>query len=59
MAWLAGGHIRVGMEDNIYLEKGVLAQSNAELVVKARRVVQDLGGALANPREARAMLGLK
>ena len=58
MAWLAGGHIRVGMEDNIYLEKGVLARSNAELVSKARRIVQDLGGELANPREARAMLGL-
>jgi uncharacterized protein (DUF849 family) len=58
MAWLAGGHIRVGMEDNIYLEKGVLARSNAELVTKARRIVQELGGELANPREARAMLGL-
>jgi uncharacterized protein (DUF849 family) len=58
MAWLAGGHIRVGMEDNIYLEKGVLARSNAELVTKARRIVQDLGGEFANPREARAMLGL-
>ena len=58
MAWLAGGHIRVGMEDNIYLEKGVLARSNAELVGKARRIVQDLGGELANPREARALLGL-
>ena len=58
MAWLAGGHIRVGMEDNIYLEKGVLAQSNADLVSKAQRIVQDLGGELANPREARALLGL-
>jgi uncharacterized protein (DUF849 family) len=58
MAWLAGGHIRVGMEDNIYLEKGVLAQSNADLVRKARRIVQDLGGELASPREARALLGL-
>jgi uncharacterized protein (DUF849 family) len=58
MAWLAGGHIRVGMEDNIYLEKGVLAQSNAELVAKARRIVHDLGGELAHPREARALLGL-
>jgi len=57
-AWLAGGHVRVGMEDNIYLEKGVLAQSNAELVRKAKRIVEDLGGALANPREARAMLHL-
>ena len=57
-AWLAGGHVRVGMEDNIYLEKGVLAQSNAELVTKAKRLIHDLGGELANPREARAMLNL-
>ena len=57
-AWLAGGHVRVGMEDNIYLEKGVLAQSNAQLVLKAKRIIEDLGGALATPREARAMLNL-
>jgi uncharacterized protein (DUF849 family) len=57
-AWLAGGHVRVGMEDNIYLEKGVLAQSNAELVLKAKRIIEDLGGALATPREARALLNL-
>ena len=58
MAYLAGGHLRVGMEDNIYLEKGVLAKSNAELVAKAARILRDLGGELANPREARAVLGL-
>lgn len=58
MAWLAGGHVRVGLEDNIYLEKGVLAQSNAELVRKARGIVRDLGGELANAREARALLNL-
>lgn len=58
MAFLAGGHVRVGLEDNIYLEKGVLAKNNAELVSKARRIVQDLGGELANPREARALIGL-
>jgi uncharacterized protein (DUF849 family) len=57
-AWLAGGHVRVGMEDNIYLEKGVLAKSNAELVTKAKRLIHDLGGELANAREARAMLHL-
>jgi uncharacterized protein (DUF849 family) len=57
-AWLAGGHVRVGMEDNIYLEKGVLAKSNAELVTKAKRLIHDLGSELANPREARAMLNL-
>lgn len=58
MAFLAGGHVRVGMEDNIYLEKGVLAKNNAELVTKARRILTDLGGELANPREARTLMGL-
>jgi uncharacterized protein (DUF849 family) len=56
--WLLGGHVRVGLEDNIYLSKGVLAKSNAELVAKARRIVEDLGGAIASPDEARAMLGI-
>ena len=46
------------MEDNIYLEKGVLAQSNAQLVAKARDILLSLGGEIANPREARAMLEL-
>jgi uncharacterized protein (DUF849 family) len=50
--------VRVGREDNIYLEKGVLAKSNAELVTKAKRIIHDLGGELATPSEARAMLKL-
>lgn len=58
MACLAGGHVRVGLEDNIHLDRGQLARGNAELVAKARRIVADLGGELANPREARAILGL-
>lgn len=57
-AWLAGGHVRVGMEDNIYLDKGVFAHSNAQLVAKARDIITSLGGSIANPREARAVLGL-
>jgi uncharacterized protein (DUF849 family) len=57
-AWLLGGHVRVGLEDNIYLEHGVLAKSNAELVAKARRIVEDLGGQVASAGEVRAMLGL-
>jgi uncharacterized protein (DUF849 family) len=57
-AWLLGGHVRVGLEDNIYLSKGVLAKSNAELVAKARRVIEDLGGAVASTDEARKMLSL-
>jgi len=58
-AWLLGGHVRVGLEDNIYLEKGVLAKSNAELVAKAARIVRDLGGELASAREVRALLQLR
>ena len=58
-AWLFGGHTRVGLEDNIFLKKGVLCQSNAELVTKAKRIIEDLGGELASAAEARAMLGLK
>ena len=57
--WLLGGHVRVGLEDNIYLSKGVLAKSNAELVEKAVRVIRDLGGEVATAAEARAMLGLE
>ena len=58
-SWLFGGHTRVGLEDNIFLKKGVLCQSNAELVTKAKRIIEDLGGELASAAEARAMLGLK
>jgi uncharacterized protein (DUF849 family) len=57
-AWLLGGHVRVGLEDNIYLSKGVLAKSNAELVRKARLMVEDLGGELASTAQARAAFGL-
>ncbi len=57
-SFLLGGHARVGFEDNIYLEKGKLAPSNASLVEKAVRVIADLGGTVATPAEARAMLGL-
>ncbi|WP_341314819.1 3-keto-5-aminohexanoate cleavage protein [Paraburkholderia sp. IMGN_8] len=58
-SWLAGGHVRVGLEDNIYIAKGVLAESNAVLVTRARDIVQSLGGELATSQEARELLGLK
>ena len=58
-AWLMGGHVRVGMEDNIYLDRGVLAESNAQLVAKARDIIVSLGGEVASAREARATLGLE
>jgi uncharacterized protein (DUF849 family) len=54
-----GGHVRVGMEDNIYLKRGQLATTNAELVQKAKRIVEDLGYEIANTDEARLLLGLK
>lgn len=57
-SYLAGGHVRVGIEDGVYLSRGVLAESNAVLVEKARRIVEDLGGQIATPAEARAMIGL-
>jgi 3-dehydrocarnitine:acetyl-CoA trimethylamine transferase len=57
-AWLLGGHVRVGLEDNIYVSKGVLAPNNAVLVAKAREIVTALGGEIASVREARETLGL-
>lgn len=57
-AYLFGGHVRVGMEDNLYLSRGVLARSNAELVTHAAAILKGLGAAIASPGEARAMLGL-
>lgn len=53
-AFLMGGNVRIGLEDTIYLDSGKLAKSNAKLVAKARRIVEDLGGRLATPAEARA-----
>jgi uncharacterized protein (DUF849 family) len=57
-AYLYGGHVRVGMEDNLYIAKGRLTSGNAELVAKAAQIVTDLGGSVATLDEARAMLGL-
>jgi len=53
---LLGGHVRVGMEDNVYIEKGKLTSGNRELVGKARVIIESLGASLATPDEARAML---
>jgi len=57
-AMLLGGNVRVGLEDNLYLDKGVLA-SNADLVTRAREIIERLGGKAATPDEARNTLGLK
>jgi uncharacterized protein (DUF849 family) len=56
---LLGGHPRVGLEDNIYLEKGKLAPSNAALVEKAGNIIEILGDHVATPADARQILGLK
>ena len=53
-----GGHIRVGMEDNVMYAKGVLADSNAQFVERAARVIREYGNEVATPNEAREMLGL-
>ena len=58
-ALLLGGHVRVGMEDNLYLARGQLAPSNAALVEKAVRIIEIMGEEVATPAEARAALGLK
>jgi uncharacterized protein (DUF849 family) len=57
-AVLLGGNVRVGLEDNLYLERGVLA-TNGDLVEKAVRIVRDLGARTLTPAEARQKLGLK
>ena len=57
-AVILGGNVRVGLGDNLYLEKGVLA-SNAQLVEKAIRIVNDLGAKTLSPQEARDKLNLK
>src|SRR3974390_2595378 len=56
---LLGGHVRVGLEDNLYLEKGKLTPSNAALVEKAGKIIEILGDHVATPAEARQMLGLR
>ncbi len=57
-AVLAGGNVRVGLEDNLYLEKGVLA-TNAQLVERAVRIVTDMGARVIGPEEVRDKLKLK
>jgi 3-keto-5-aminohexanoate cleavage enzyme len=58
MGIIMGGHVRVGLEDNIYLSQGVPAKSNAELVEKVVRIAKELGREIATPDEARTILHL-
>jgi uncharacterized protein (DUF849 family) len=57
-AMLLGGNVRVGLEDNIYLDRGVLA-TNGQLVARAVEIIDRLGGRALTPAEAREKLGLK
>ncbi|HEV2650712.1 MAG TPA: 3-keto-5-aminohexanoate cleavage protein [Rhizomicrobium sp.] len=57
-AVLLGGHVRVGLEDNLYLDRGQFA-TNAQLVERAVMIIESLGAKVATPDEARAILGLK
>jgi 3-keto-5-aminohexanoate cleavage enzyme len=56
MSMLMGGHVRVGFEDSIYIRKGVLALSNAEVVEFAVDLAEKLGRTVATPSEARKIL---
>ena len=56
-AMLLGGNVRVGLEDNIYLDRGVLA-SNGDLVARATEIIERMGGRVVGPDEARKTLGL-
>ncbi len=58
-AIVMGGHVRVGLEDNIYLKKGVLAKSNGELVTKVVEIANILNREIASPNEARRILSLR
>jgi|TARA_B110000091_G_scaffold213518_1_gene263177 uncharacterized protein (DUF849 family) len=57
-AFLLGGHVRIGMEDTAYIRKGEYCTSNAQLVEKAVSIIDSLGGTMATPDEARAILGI-
>jgi uncharacterized protein (DUF849 family) len=59
MAATMGANVRVGLEDNLFIGKGKLAKSNAELVAKMRHILEELSIDIASPDEAREMLDLK
>lgn len=58
VAIVAGGHVRVGFEDNVYYSKGVLAESNAQLVERMARIAAEAGREVATPADARRILGI-
>lgn len=59
MGAIMGGNVRVGLEDSLYLGRGILAKSCAEQVLKIRRILEELSFDIASPEDARVMLGLK
>ncbi len=59
VAMAMGGHVRVGMEDNLYVKRNVLAKSNAEMVEKIVKIAELFEKEIATPDDVRQMLGLK
>ncbi len=59
VAMALGGHARTGLEDNVYIERGVLASGNAQMVEKMARIARDIGREIATPDDAREMLRLR
>ena len=57
-SWILGGNVRIGMEDTVHIARGKLTSGNAELVAKARHIIEAMGGELASAEEARERLGL-
>jgi 3-keto-5-aminohexanoate cleavage enzyme len=58
MGMVTEGHVRVGLEDNIYYSKGVLAKSNAQLVERVVGIAKEFGRDVAAPKDARKILSL-
>ena len=58
-AAMMGGHVRVGLEDSLYIGRGKLASNNAEQVAKIRRILEELGFEIASAEDARRLLSLK
>lgn len=58
-SFLLGGHVRIGLEDAIFIARGLLAKDNAEMVEKAVRIVEHLGGTIATAAKARQILGMR
>jgi uncharacterized protein (DUF849 family) len=57
-AVILGGHVRVGLEDNLYLARGELSPGNAPMVERAVRIIRELGAEIATPARAREVLGI-